>query len=604
MIERFTPRPRSTGQGRIRRGAVLLGLVIAAAASSCAFYNTYYYARKNYNAATNDLPYEVEKPISIGQTGVQYRKAIDYSKKLIANYPKSKWVDDAYLLWAKGLLGTNDPLQTISMLRDFSTRYPESPLKSDAGFFLGVAYRAAHKPNDALVALDLFIELSPKHDLAPYAHLERARVLMTLKRPAEAAEAANRAAERFDGRMFDVAVALRAESQLLGGNYAAARQDYRSLGARALTDEERFTMLLKEVDCLEAARDYDNEIGLLRSVLAHEIAPQRADTTRRIGSPNAPIPVTQIASGERWGRLMIRIGTVRALQGRKDEALAAYRDVIDRFPRQALAAEAQYRIGYVYETVADDFEAARTEYGKVRAQSATSVFSQQANQRAQNLERLAQFRASAGDTATKRAEGAFLLAEQYLFQLDKPDRAFAVYDSIAIAVPGTPWAGKARNAQAWMLRTRYDKPTVSDSLLWTVIHDFPATEAQLAARDYLEARGAHVPDSLIKMPAAPPPPPDTVSTLTPPPDTVAPLGVAPMMSVDSLGVAGPQRLQGGAPPPGAAPVIGGPIPMAGDSLRFSAPRDTTHQTTPADTTRHTAPVDTTRVPAVPDTTRR
>src|SRR6185436_5885614 len=174
-------------------------------------------------------------------------------------------------------------------------------------FFLGVAYRAAHKPNDALTALDLFIELSPKHDLAPYAHLERARVLMTLKRPAEAAEAANRSAERFkSGRMFDVAVALRAESQLLGGNYEAARQDYRSLGARALTDEERFNMLLKEVDCLEAARDYDNEFSLLRSALAHEIAPQRADTTRRIGSTNAPIPVTQIASGERWGRLTMR----------------------------------------------------------------------------------------------------------------------------------------------------------------------------------------------------------------------------------------------------------------------------------------------------------
>ena len=603
MIERFTPRPRSTGRRRIRRGAVLLGLVIAAAASSCAFYNTFYYARKNYNAATNGLPYEVEKPATTGQTGVQYRKAIDYSKKLIANYPKSKWVDDAYLLWAKGLIGTNDPLQSVSMLRDFSTRYPDSPLKSDAGFFLGVAYRAAHKPNDALTALDLFIELSPKHELASYAHLERARVLMTLKRPADAAEAANLAAERSNGRMYDVSVALRAEARLAGGDYEAARQDYRSLGARALTDEERFTLLLREVDCLEAARDYENEISLLRGSLAHEIPPQRADTTRRAGS--APVPITQIASGDRWGKLTMRIGTVRALQGRKDEALAAYRDVIDRFPRQALAAEAQYRIGYVYETVADDFEAARAEYAKVRLQSATSVFAQQANQRAQNLERLAQFRASAGDTATKRAEGAFLLAEQYLFQLDKPDRAFAVYDSIALAVPGTPWAGKARNAQAWMLRTRYDKPAVADSLLWTVIHDYPATEAQLAARDYLEARGARVPDSLIKMPAAPPPPPpDTTATLTPPPATVAPLGTPGMMGIDSLGVAGPQRLQGGGPPPNAPPVLGAPFPVAGDSLRFTAPRDTTRQPVPADTPRRTAPADTTRAPAVPDTTRR
>jgi tetratricopeptide (TPR) repeat protein len=596
---------------------VLLVVLIACAASSCAFYNTYYYARKNYAAATGGLPYEVEKPLVPGQSAGQYRKAIDYSKKLIASYPKSKWVDDAYLLWARSLIGTNDPIQTVSMLRDFSTRYPDSPLKSDAAFYLGVAYRVAHKNNDALTSLDLFLELSPKHDLSPYAHLERARVLMALKRPAEAAEAADRAAQRFKkGRMFDVSVSQRAEAELASGDYAKARADYRALGARALTDDERFNALLKEADCLEAARDYDEEVSLLRNSLSYEIPPQVADTTR--GRSSGSVSLDAVQSGERWGRLTIRVGTVRALQGRKDEALAAYRDVINRFPRQALGAEAQYRIGYVYETVGDDFETARTEYGKVRGQSGSSVFAQQATQRQQNLDRLSQFRASAGDSVTKRAEGAFLLAEQYLFQLDKPDRAFGVYDSIALAVPGTPWAGKARNAQAWMLRTKYQKPDRADSLLWVVVRDYPATEAQLAARDYLEAAGHTVPDSLIKLPEAPAPPPDTASTLTSPPPTTPPLGSAPMTGADSLGIHGGGRIMMGGSPNASF----GTGPTFTDSLRTPAIHDTTHTAVPApppshppapaDTT-HTpapppshppAPHDTTHVPAPPDTTHR
>lgn len=607
MIDRFTPRPRSRPSIRIRRGAVILTLAIAVFSSSCAFYNTFYYARKNYNAATLGMPYEVEKPLSPGQSAGQYRKAIDYSKKLIANYPTSKWVDDAYLLWARSLIGTNDPIQTVSMLRDFATRYPESSLKSDAGFYLGVAYRAAHKPNDALTSLDLFLELSPKHDLAPYAHFERARVLMALKRPADAAGAADQAAKRFKkGRLFDLSVAQRAEALLASGEFSRARADYHSLGVRALTDEERFTLLLKEVDCLEAAREYEEASSVLRGALSHEIAPMRSDTTRVRTA--AGVPIAEMQSGERWGRLMMRLGTVLALQGRKDPALDAYHDVIDRFPRHQLAAEAQYRIGYVYETVGDDFETARGEYGKVRGHSATSVFAVQATQRAQNLERLAQFRAASGDSVTKKAEGAFLLAEQYLFSLDKPDRAFAVYDSIAHLLPGTPWAGKARNAQAWVLRNKYEKPQVADSLLWTVVHDFPATEAQLAARDYLEARGQRVPDSLIKLPEAPPPPPpapDTAATLTAPPSAVPSLGAPGLMNADSLGMAGARRLQMGAPPAGLGP---GVAPF--DTVRTPARADTSRSQTappvvpPVTGTTTPAKPDTTRKPAPADTTRR
>ncbi len=92
------------------RRAVLL-LALAALAGSCAYYNTFYLARKYYFKGTGGLPYAVEKVEP--SRGQYFPKAIDLSKKVLANYPKSKWVPHAYLLWARALLGRDDPRESL-----------------------------------------------------------------------------------------------------------------------------------------------------------------------------------------------------------------------------------------------------------------------------------------------------------------------------------------------------------------------------------------------------------------------------------------------------------------------------------------------------------
>ena len=51
-----------------------------------------------------------------------------------------------------------------------------------------------------------------------------------------------------------------------------------------------------------------------------------------------------------------------------------------------------------------------------------------------------------------------------------------------------------------MLSRKLDRAREADSLFWIVVHEYPATEAQLAARDYLEGEGIEVPDNLIERP--------------------------------------------------------------------------------------------------------
>ncbi len=593
---------RATGV-RLRRLVPLLALAVLA--TSCAYYNTFYLARKYYFKGTGGLPYPVDKrDASAGQS---FTKAIDLSKKVLANYAKSKWVDDAYLLWARSLLGRDDPRKTVDMLEDFPVRFPDSKLKAEALFYLGVGYRQSHRNGEAEATLARFLVQAPRSDLVPYAWLERARALAANDRDSAAAYCAGQVIERFPkSRLGPQALATRAQALLDAGDYARARADYRTIGLTALNDDDRLTFLFRESDCLEAARDYEAVLGQLKEALAHERLPVVTE------GPTGPVPYQPTPGGDRYGRILIRIGTVHLMAERQKDALDAYQEVVHLYPKSLLSAEAQYRIGYVFETAGDDFERARSEYARVKDESPNSAFSTQAQSRLTNLERVSQFRSAGGDTLQKEAEAGFLLAELYLFQLGKPARAVEEYGKVAREFAGTPWAAKALTAKAWVLSRKLGRRAAADSLLWEVVLQYPATESQLAARDYLEQDGIAVPDSLIKLPPPPAPPPADTTRLTPPPTGPASLGLlagadsakAGARSGGVLGRTTPRRgfmRTGAAPGPSwdpryagtssGAPCLAGDSPFTGGTDEAAAGADSANAPGAAPDTLPVAPRD-------------
>ena len=495
---------------RMRRLARwVLPVLLLAATASCAYYNTFYLARKYYLRATDGMPYEVDRDATTQRAN--YARSGDYCKKVLGVYPKSKWVDDAYLLWANTFLGVDDPLKAVAMLEEFNSRYPNSDLRPDATFFLGLSYRLARKHEQAVAAFDDFLVQAPRHELAPYAWYERSKALMSLQRYREAAESAGHVLEtRKKNPLADRAIRQRAEARFQQGDYAAAQSDFHLLGSRAFTDDERLKFLLREVDCLEAARDYDAARALLRDARSH-VPPPPPLPTARPGSTtiNTNTPQGQQAQfgyvrtpeQERYGRLTLRMGGVEVLAGRVPQAVEYYQSVLEDYPRSQLAAEAQYRIGFAYETGADDFARARSEYAKVREQVGTSQFVQQAQERLDNLSRIEQYRVGGGaDSLARKAEARFLTAEHYLFNLQRPERALEEYRAIVDSVPVKSVQARALNAQAWLLSRKLDRKAEADTLFWRVVREYPGTEAQLAARDYLEATGQVVPEKLIVRP--------------------------------------------------------------------------------------------------------
>ncbi len=196
---------------------------------------------------------------------------------------------------------------------------------------------------------------------------------------------------------------------------------------------QRLDFLLREADCLESARRYDDQLALLRGELSHTPPPIPPPSTNAAGgavseglgpnertiqvAPQTPYggaarAAAAIVPTEKYGRLTMRIGTALLLSGRLKEALEAFDHVMKDYPKSVLSAEAQYRIGYAWETGADDFDRALVEYGKVKEQYGLTQYTQQAQQRAADLGRILQYRSGAGaDSLEKKGEAGFLTAE-------------------------------------------------------------------------------------------------------------------------------------------------------------------------------------------------
>src|SRR5205823_2035352 len=164
----------------------------------------------------------------------------------------------------------------------------KSDLRPDAAFFLGLAYRLARKHEQAVTSFDEFLAQAPKHPLVPYAFYERSKAFMSLERYREAAESAGQILDRFPKHpIYDKALRQRAEARYQQHDWVGARADFHVIGDRALTDEERLRYLLREVDCLESSRSYEEARALLRDARSHVPIPPPLPTLPRLGVGSA-----------------------------------------------------------------------------------------------------------------------------------------------------------------------------------------------------------------------------------------------------------------------------------------------------------------------------
>lgn len=215
--------------------------------------------------------------------------------------------------------------------------------------------------------------------------------------------------------------------------------------------------------------------------------------------------------GRYTARAQFAIGLVREKQGSNDAALQAYQAVIDKFPDDPVAADAQYQIGYIW------FAAARKGTTDLGASQKAKTGFQDFLFRYPNSEKAAQARENLALLNQKQTSSAFQIARFYDKQ--KNFRAAVIYyNDVIRQQPGSNESGRAQK-RIEELRKKFGDKLLQSALATAEAADAKKKKTAGAGR----SAGGPVMRGASPNEIAPLPPPETDTSLPPPaslmPDT-------------------------------------------------------------------------------------
>ena len=568
-------------------GSWILGILLLVTFTGCAYYNTFYLARRWYKEGQRAQERWVPDSPS-PDAMMKYDAVVRQCAKILVEYPKSKWVDDALYYMGASMYGKGDYPGAIKKFGELRANVPNSPFVPDSKLMEALSH---YRRKEYVEAEAMFREVetqypkfSRKWELYYYGAENQAGLrnypaaLAWYKRAVETAEKKRQRANALR-RMGDAHVASK--------DYESAQADY----AQALKHEEvgsrRLDVAFQRGDALEQLKRYDEALAYYESW--------------------RPFSVNE----KREGELLIRRYGLMSLMGKTNEAIQGYQGLVTQYPRTPVAYEAQFRLGYLYESQLSDFDAAGREYDKLKSEPSPSEFQVQASRRAANLSTIKQYRSTLqSDTTQARAGAAFLLAEIYYFQIEKVDSALIQYEAVERGFPSSPYAAKAAFARLWIqthdkgdtlaaaaltdtIASRYRKTRYAESALYLWSQWSGRTDSRTALLDSMithpdttVVREHEVPETPVMVAPA-----DTATTLRVLETSGA---IAEKARQDSLAAytrALFRARRQGLPPPTVPPQ--GPVttPAEADTSRIRRAQDA-----PADTSA--APPDTAGVPVI------
>ena len=394
--------------------------------TACAYFNTLYNAKQKYEEAQKVEARAAATPTELSQPGApnpqarQYEEVVEKCKKMIANYPDSRHVDDAMVLSARALYALGRYDEAVAALDTLEQKYPKTNLREEAAFLKGKSLHAAEKYDLAAPVLRDFARDHRKNDDRPEALYLLCTSLMELDLNDEAVVTLQtlekdhgRSDYRFQAQVEMADILARKEL------YKESLAVYRRLSAARIPESYRYDVWLGMARVQEQVGDHAGAVATLEGV---KTLPRSLEK-----EPQA---------------ILLRARAHAALDS-TDIAVAGYRDVTARFARGVYAAEAYYRLGVIYEGM-DSLQTAQHNYQEVPRAYSGSEYAEDAIKRSGNIARMLRVQQSAGDDSPEAiAMRTFSMAEIQLFQFESTDKAIPSYEKIVNEFPDSEYAPRA-----------------------------------------------------------------------------------------------------------------------------------------------------------------
>ncbi|MBD3162395.1 MAG: tetratricopeptide repeat protein, partial [Candidatus Eisenbacteria bacterium] len=493
-----TGHPRNRGD-RIARGGSAWILPLLLGLLSCAYFNTFFVAKKSFNAAKRSIE-ESETERLPSDARRNFETTIVQCKKVLDRHAGSRWADDAVYLMAESYFEIGEYDSALLRIEQLREEFPESSFRDDASFLAGLTYTELRQFDRAAAMFDTVRTESPEFERGDEILFTLGETATQQRRKEEAIERYEELVSRYpDSKLAEDALQRVGELHFEAGTYDTASIYFERLLATTRDEETRIDGAILQAQCLTRLGEAERALDLLEEVLPEEARePIEVETGGQL-DPTGQSPVQRRRVPQRSGLgdevARIRLQQAAALNRleRHDEAIEILRDVTVRYGSNPFSIEAQFQIGYTYETLLDSLASAKAAYEKAVQMPGRSVFKNQARQRAVALQSLAdlQQQEGSGDAALEqRAEAALRIAE--LLYLDRglvPD-AVEKYREVEEAFPEAKAAPRAAYALAYIRWKERADSVGALAEFRDLVERYPASTQARGAIDLLADFGA------------------------------------------------------------------------------------------------------------------
>ena len=376
-------------------------LMIVGGLSGCAYYNTFYNARRNYNEAVAELEKSSDQNISV-TVRRKLDAAIAKSNKVLAEYPTSQYRDDALFIIALSNYHKGNFQSARRSFEEFILNYPSSNLLPEVRIWYG---RTLWKMNEK--------ELS-RHVLRTAVNQTKDEVLVceALLTMADLAEKQSQT----DSALVYLEMVTRR-----GRNLPIAAQAQFRIAAILLSkgDTDAAVENLKKVNRFSPSPQLIDQMQVLL-----------ARIYRQSGNHEEALDLVMQklndSANERiWPALGIELALIYEAQENYAAAQSRYTNITETYPKSAESAEAYYRLALLSMRIDHDYAKAQNQLAQVTKEFNKSQYIEDARLKSEEIKRFFSVRKNltSGETIVREIKSALVRRDTLAQSLDRLESA-------------------------------------------------------------------------------------------------------------------------------------------------------------------------------------
>lgn len=359
--------------------SLVFALLIAAAFSSCAYFNTFYNTKKYFREAlqehkkrTSDKPTTTEKQ--------KFDKTIEQASKVLQLYPDSKYIDDALMIVGKSFFYTEEYRKAERKFLEVLDNFPNSGYRTDASLWLAKSRLMLSQYEVAEAELNRLMQEKGAKNLRQEGHYWLGESFWQREMYTEARTEFQKSLAHDSDKDMMVKTYLRlGECNLKLEDFDAAARNFNYAAQKGKSIDIRFRAMLAYGQALGKSKKHDAATEVFENIINSYF--DHRDVS--------------LAKLER-ARILMEVGDEK-------KALEQFNNIIDEHPRTPAAAGALIELGKYDQYVYLNYKAALQNYQEARSQAGQSEFAEEAADRASDLEKLIQLQTEIDDLHSKIA---------------------------------------------------------------------------------------------------------------------------------------------------------------------------------------------------------